>query len=32
MTASDDPTAPASDAARNTLQRALVDYLAGIQQ
>ena len=28
----DDPTAPASDAARHTLQRALVDYLAGIQQ
>jgi transcriptional regulator of arginine metabolism len=27
-----DPTAPASDAARHTLQRALVDYLAGIQQ
>jgi transcriptional regulator of arginine metabolism len=28
----DDPTAPASDAARHTLQRALVDFLAGIQQ
>ena len=28
----DDPSAPASDQARHTLQRALVDYLAGIQQ
>jgi len=28
----DDPSAPPSDAARHTLQRALVDYLAGIQQ
>jgi transcriptional regulator of arginine metabolism len=28
----DDPTAPASAAARHTLQRALVDYLAGLQQ
>lgn len=28
----DDPSAPASDAARHTLQRALGDYLAGIQQ
>jgi len=28
----DDPTAPATDAARHTLQRALVEYLAGIQQ
>lgn len=28
----DDPSSPPSDAARHTLQRALVDYLAGIQQ
>jgi transcriptional regulator of arginine metabolism len=28
----DDPTAPPSDAARHALQRALVDYLAGMQQ
>lgn len=28
----DDPSTPASDTARHTLQRALVDYLAGIQQ
>lgn len=28
----DDRSAPATDAARHALQRALVDYLAGIQQ
>jgi transcriptional regulator of arginine metabolism len=28
----DDPAAPASDAARHNLQRALMDYLAGIEQ
>lgn len=28
----DDPTATATDAARHSLQRALVDYLAGLQQ
>lgn len=28
----DDPTATATDAARHVLQRALVDYLAGMQQ
>lgn len=28
----DDPTATATDAARHMLQRALVDYLAGLQQ
>lgn len=28
----DDPTTTATDAARHSLQRALVDYLAGLQQ
>ena len=28
----DDPSTPATDVARHNLQRALVDYLAGIEQ